>query len=166
MTESTASRVVIAGGGVAALETLLALSDLAHDRVAVTLVAPEERFSYRPMSVAEPFAKGHVRHYELSAIADEFGARLVRDAVAAVDAKAQTVRTRGGDVLPYDHLVLAGRGPGRAGLPARHHLRRGSRRGGVARAPARCRRGLRGSHRVHRARPTEKKADGVRPRAV
>ena len=107
MTESTASRVVIAGGGVAALETLLALSDLAHDRVAVTLVAPEERFSYRPMSVAEPFAKGHVRHYELSAIADEFGARLVRDAVAAVDAKAQTVRTRGGDVLPYDHLVLA-----------------------------------------------------------
>ena len=33
MTETTPSQVVIAGGGVAALETLMALRDLAGDRV-------------------------------------------------------------------------------------------------------------------------------------
>ena len=34
-------RVLIAGGGVAGLELLLALSELAGDRVAVTLLAPK-----------------------------------------------------------------------------------------------------------------------------
>jgi NADH dehydrogenase FAD-containing subunit len=38
------SRVVIAGGGVAGLETLLALRALAGDRVDVTIVAPELKF--------------------------------------------------------------------------------------------------------------------------
>ena len=107
MTETTPSRVVIAGGGVAALETLIALRDLAGDRVDVTLVAPEETFSYRPMSVAEPFAKGRARSYRLSTIAVEFGARLVCDAVAEVDPEDRSVRTRGGGRLPYDHLLLA-----------------------------------------------------------
>ena len=38
MTETTSSHVVIAGGGVAALETLMALRDLAGDRVTITLM--------------------------------------------------------------------------------------------------------------------------------
>src|SRR5215212_4595510 len=59
MTQPTdTSRILIVGGGVAALETLLALRDLAEDRVALTLVAPEAAFTYRPMRVAEPFALG------------------------------------------------------------------------------------------------------------
>ena len=45
MTETTPSHVVIAGGGVAALETLMALRDLAGDRVAITLIAPETTFT-------------------------------------------------------------------------------------------------------------------------
>ena len=45
---STAHRVLIAGGGVAGLEALLALRHLAGDRVALTLLAPERQFTYRP----------------------------------------------------------------------------------------------------------------------
>ena len=37
-------RVVIAGGGVAGLEALLALRDMAGDRVDLTLLAPEAEF--------------------------------------------------------------------------------------------------------------------------
>ena len=37
--------IVIAGGGVAGLEALLALQALAGDRVALTLIAPEPDFS-------------------------------------------------------------------------------------------------------------------------
>jgi len=107
MTESTVSRVVIAGGGVAALETLIALRDLAGDRVAVTLIAPQRDFTYRPMTVAEPFSQGHARHYELSTIARDFGAEIVRDSLAEVDPGARVVRTIGGDELSYDFLVLA-----------------------------------------------------------
>ena len=42
--------VVVAGGGVAALELVLGLNALAGDRVTVTVVAPEADFTYRPPS--------------------------------------------------------------------------------------------------------------------
>jgi len=58
MTGPTTPHVLIVGGGVAALETLIALRDLAGDRVTVTLVAPETNFTYRPMTVAQPFHLG------------------------------------------------------------------------------------------------------------
>jgi sulfide:quinone oxidoreductase len=107
MTQATLPRVVIAGGGVAALETLIALRDLAGDRVDITLVAPEESFTYRPMTVAVPFAAGQANHYALASIAEQFDARLVRDVVAEVRPDEQAVRTRDGERIPYDHLVLA-----------------------------------------------------------
>jgi sulfide:quinone oxidoreductase len=107
MTESTTPLVVIAGGGVAALETLIALRDLAGDRVDITLVAPADAFTYRPMTVAEPFGEGHARRYELAAIAKHFGARLVSDSVVRVDSKARRVGCLSGEKLDYDHLVLA-----------------------------------------------------------
>jgi hypothetical protein len=54
-------RVLIAGGGVAGLETLLALHALAADRVEVTLLAPELKFVNRSMAVAQPFKRQRVR---------------------------------------------------------------------------------------------------------
>ncbi|MEA2133826.1 MAG: sulfide:quinone oxidoreductase [Solirubrobacteraceae bacterium] len=107
MSQATPAHVVIAGGGVAALETLLALRDLARGRVDITLVAPQASFTYRPMTVAEPFAKGHATSYELAGIAKRFGARLVQDTVAEVAPAEQAVRTGEGTVIKYDHLVLA-----------------------------------------------------------
>ena len=44
--------VIIAGGGVAGLEALLALHELAGPRVNVELLAPEHDFVYRPLAVA------------------------------------------------------------------------------------------------------------------
>ena len=72
-----ALRIVIAGGGVAGLEALLALHALAGDRVELTLVAPDPDFAYRPMAVAEPFALGSAQRVPLSTVADETGAELV-----------------------------------------------------------------------------------------
>jgi sulfide:quinone oxidoreductase len=107
MTETTPSHVVIAGGGVAALETLMALRDLAGDRVAITLIAPEANFTYRPMKVAEPFYLGHAREYELADIARDHGARFIHDSVAEVEPEQKVVRCGSGVHVPYDHLVLA-----------------------------------------------------------
>jgi sulfide:quinone oxidoreductase len=107
MTPATPAHVVIAGGGVAALETLIALREHARDRVEITLLAPEASFHYRPMTVAEPFAMGHANHYEMAAIAEHFDARLVQDTLAEVAPEERAVRTGSGKVISYDHLVLA-----------------------------------------------------------
>ncbi len=107
MSQTTLPRVVIAGGGVAALETLIALRDLAGDRVDITLVAPEEAFTYRPMTVAAPFAAGHANRYDIAPIAAQFDARRVQDTVVEVDPREQVVLTAGRERIPYDHLVLA-----------------------------------------------------------
>ena len=45
-------KVLVAGGGVAALETMLALRDLAGERVEIELLSPEAAFRYRPLDVA------------------------------------------------------------------------------------------------------------------
>jgi sulfide:quinone oxidoreductase len=99
--------ILIAGGGVAALEALIALRELAPDRQRVTLLAPEPEFVYRPMSVAEPFCLGHAERHSLASIADDFGATLVRDSLDAVDADARTVTTGSGETIPYDSLLVA-----------------------------------------------------------
>src|SRR5215212_7125758 len=101
MTETTPSHVVIAGGGVAALETLMALRDLAGDRVAITLIAPETTFTYRPMKVVEPFHLGHAREYQLADIARD------HDTVAEVQPDQKVVRCGTGTHVAYDHLVVA-----------------------------------------------------------
>jgi len=109
------AEVLFVGGGVAALETLMALRDLAGDRVRVTLVAAEPDFVYRPMAVAEPFGLGEARRYPLRRVVEDFGAALVQAGVAAVDASARRVVLRSGDTMRYDTLVLA---PGARMLPA------------------------------------------------
>jgi sulfide:quinone oxidoreductase len=101
------TRVLIAGGGVAALEAALALRALAEDRVAVELLAPEPHFWYRPLAVAEPFALGAVRHFELSELAAEAGAMHSLGALVAVDAAGHVALTATGGELTYDALLVA-----------------------------------------------------------
>jgi sulfide:quinone oxidoreductase len=107
MIDKAQTKVVIAGGGVAAIEAMLALRDVAGDRVAVTLVAPQEDFVYRPLSVGEPFALGHALTLPLATVARDVGAELRHDSLAAVHADAHTVRLEGGDTVAYDALVVA-----------------------------------------------------------
>lgn len=99
--------VLIAGGGVAALEAMMALHALAGDRVRVTLLAPERNFHYRPMAVAEPFTIAHARRVDLASIAADFDAQVVPGALAAVEAGERRVVTRGGQRIAYDALVIA-----------------------------------------------------------
>src|SRR5215211_7774354 len=84
-TVGVATRVLIAGGGVAALEAALALRELAEERVSIELLAPEPHFWYRPLAVAEPFGNGNVNRIELSAVADACSARFTLGALASVD---------------------------------------------------------------------------------
>jgi sulfide:quinone oxidoreductase len=112
-------RVVIAGGGVAALECLMALRDLGGpDHLPIQLVAADEAFTYRPLQIAEPFSLGTARRHPLSRVAGDFGADLVIDAVVEVRGERRQAICASGAVLDYDALVLA---PGARREPAYEH---------------------------------------------
>jgi sulfide:quinone oxidoreductase len=106
-TVGVATRVLIAGGGVAALEAALALRALAEDRVSAEMLAPEPHFWYRPLAVAEPFDLGEARQFELTELATAAGATLSLGALASVDAGRRLARTSAGSSVPYDVLLVA-----------------------------------------------------------
>jgi sulfide:quinone oxidoreductase len=104
MTSSSSPlKVLVAGGGVAALEAVLALRSLAGDRVRLELLSPAADFAQRPYSVRAPFGgepapegsfdRTHVTHH--------------RGALAVVDAERRVVVTTDGGTLRYDRLIVA-----------------------------------------------------------
>jgi sulfide:quinone oxidoreductase len=100
-------RVLIAGGGVAALETLLALRELAPERTAMTVLAPNRDFVYRPMTVREPFSYPQAQRYPLAPIVHEAGAELLVEELAWVDPAKRIAHTSSDMEIEYDALVIA-----------------------------------------------------------
>jgi sulfide:quinone oxidoreductase len=100
-------RVLIAGGGVAGLEALLALHDLAGDRVELTLLSPEPDFVFRPSAVGSPFGRGHAERRPLADLAQTAAARVVAGELAEVDDGARCAVTATGERLEYDALLVA-----------------------------------------------------------
>ena len=99
--------VMIAGGGVAALEALMALRELAEERVALELVTPTPEFAYRPLAVAEPFGHGEARRYDVVRIASDHGATVRIAEIKSVNTAARHVVTSDGSELPFDVLLVA-----------------------------------------------------------
>jgi sulfide:quinone oxidoreductase len=101
------TRVLITGGGVAALETMIALRALAEERVETTLLAPDRDFSYRPLAVAEPFGLGEVQRFDLATLAQGCGAEYKLGSLVAVYPDAKHIRTSRNLQYDYDALVIA-----------------------------------------------------------
>src|SRR3954454_4271436 len=98
--------VVVAGGGVAGLEAVMALRDLAGNRVRITLLEPGTNFVYRPLTVGEPFALGAARATSLLQFARDFDCELVQDTVSEVFPDLHTLALQSGDEIHYDKLVV------------------------------------------------------------
>jgi sulfide:quinone oxidoreductase len=99
--------VVVAGGGIGALEALLALQALAGDRLRISLLCPSRHLTYRALSVAEPFGADPARRFEWDEITRDRGVRWIRDSVTGVRAEAREIDTRDGPPVSYDALLLA-----------------------------------------------------------
>jgi sulfide:quinone oxidoreductase len=99
--------VVIAGGGVAGLEALLALRALAGHLVAVTVVAPTAEFVYRPVTVAEAFDRAQARVYDLAQLVADQDGEFVQDELVRIDPKQRVAISRGGRQFLFDALVIA-----------------------------------------------------------
>jgi len=114
------SRVVVAGGGIAAVEALLALRALAGTTLDLTLLAPSDTLHYRPLVVNEPFSGPPARRYPLEAICRDLDATLLLDALVAVEPDLHTLLTRSGEHVPYDALVIAVGARASEALPHAH----------------------------------------------
>ncbi len=101
------NRVLVAGGGVAALEAALALDHLAGDLVDVTISSPRRDFVYRPYAVGVPFGASRVVTYDLARLAAAAGAHHLDHSIASVDTRSQLAVTHDGESIPYDDLIVA-----------------------------------------------------------
>jgi sulfide:quinone oxidoreductase len=99
--------IVIAGGGIAGLEALIALHGHLRSSARIELLEANTDLVERQRAVSEPFGGGPVRRFDLVRIAADHGAHLRPDRLAAVDAQARRVRTVRGDTLDYDALLVA-----------------------------------------------------------
>ena len=125
--------MLIAGGGFAAVETMLALRALAPEHVRVTLVSASPSLAYKPAATGESFDEAPPLAYDLRAIAADLGAAFRVDRVEAVASAVHRVRFASFTHLDYDALVLAVGARATVGIPGAltfrdqqqvHHIRR------------------------------------------
>jgi sulfide:quinone oxidoreductase len=113
-------RTLILGGGIAGLEALLAIRDLAGERTELTLIAAEPEFTYKPLIVEEPFTYQPAERHELEPAIRELGGRFVPGAARAVHPDRHAVVLHEGyegryvRELSYDLLVVCVGGRSRA----------------------------------------------------
>jgi sulfide:quinone oxidoreductase len=111
------ARLVIVGGGVAALEAMLALRAIAGERVEAELHAPEREFAYRPPLVGKPFGAGGAVELDLDGLARRAGAAFYRDKVVAVEPDRRQVVVHDGERVSYDYLLLCPGAEPRSAVP-------------------------------------------------
>jgi sulfide:quinone oxidoreductase len=99
--------VLVVGGGVAGLEAVLALRELAGELVDVELVAPEYQFFYRPLAVLEPFGRRPRDSWELADLTRAAGARFTPGELRALNVEGHVAELTSGQRIPYSAVVLA-----------------------------------------------------------
>ena len=114
-TSSGRPQIVIVGGGIAALEAVLALDEIARSQVDVTLLSAEPRFHYMPLAVAEAFNGGRAYRLELEGLLADRDVDVVLGRMKAVDPERGRLITSEGFELEYDALLIA-IGAGRRGV--------------------------------------------------
>jgi sulfide:quinone oxidoreductase len=101
------THILIAGGGVAAVEAVAALRALSGPDPRITLLAPQPRFAQRPASVATPFGFGAPPQLPLDVLASHAPFDLRIGKLVDVEHGDRTAITDWGEAIPYDFLLVA-----------------------------------------------------------
>src|SRR4051812_21266820 len=107
MSAKPSPHILIAGGGVAAVEAVAALRTLAGPLPRITVIAPDDELVPRASSVASPFGLGAPNPLSFAAIQRHAGFELTRGRLAAVRAGEHVAELDGGEMIGYDKLLVA-----------------------------------------------------------
>lgn len=100
-------KIIIAGGGIAGLEALIALREHLDRSVEIDVLEGNTELIERQRSVTEPFQGAPPRRFDLTRIVADHHGRLRPDQLASVDPEHCLARTVRGDILDYDALLVA-----------------------------------------------------------
>ena len=115
-------QVVIAGGGVAALEAVLAIRALETEPTSIELLSPSRDFRLQALSVAEPFG-GDAQTLDLEQFCAVHDVGYRSEGVAEIWGGPQRILTDRGDELFYDALLMATGARRTSALPGSHPFR-------------------------------------------
>lgn len=101
----------------AGLETALALREFAGERAAVTMVAPAGRFAIPASAPGRAFGITPSVDLPLKRVVAKAGASLRATHLVGVDARRRLAMLAGGELLGFDHLVVAVGARLSAGIP-------------------------------------------------
>jgi sulfide:quinone oxidoreductase len=109
---SEPSKVAIIGGGVAALEAMIALDAMSYAGVDVHLFSPQPRFVLKPLAVSSGFGRGELLSFDLDKLAATARATFHNAAVEEVDPGERVLRIaedgpEGESQFAYDFLIAA-----------------------------------------------------------
>jgi sulfide:quinone oxidoreductase len=104
---SQPARVAIIGGGVAALEAMLALDALSYNEADVHLFSPEPGFMLKSLAVSTGFGRSEPTTYDLSSLAATAGASFHQLSVSEVDTKNRLLRLSDDAEFGYDYLIAS-----------------------------------------------------------
>ncbi|MFZ2051143.1 MAG: FAD-dependent oxidoreductase [Solirubrobacteraceae bacterium] len=112
-------KVLVAGGGFAAVEALLALRALLGERVELTLISSGERLAFRPAATYEAFDSNGdpPNSCSLREITADAQARFHHGRLESVSPAVHAVRLASGASLRYDSLILALGARARVAIP-------------------------------------------------
>ena len=99
--------ILIAGGGVAAVEAAAALRALAGSGPRITMLAPHGELATRASSVAAPFGLGAASALPFDVIRRHVSFDLREGRLAAVDVDAHVAIDAAGERIGYDYLLVA-----------------------------------------------------------
>ncbi len=100
-------RIVIVGGGIAALESVLALRSLVGDTADITVIAPNAVLEYQPYSVLLPFGSTIKHQVNLQDVFDETRVAHIKAGINCIKPIENVAVTDSGEVVPYEFLILA-----------------------------------------------------------
>ncbi len=101
------TRIVIAGAGIAGIEAALALRAFADDRAVVTVIDPGRRFAIPATATGSAFGIAPTIDVPLSRVVERTGAALRSSRVVAVDVGRRLAMLAGGELLGFEHLIVA-----------------------------------------------------------
>lgn len=100
-------KILIVGGGVAALEACLALRWDRSCDAEVTLLTASRNFTFRALSVLEPFGLSAAPQFAIAEVISDCVSEIVYDELSSIDVDAREATTASGSKLKFDVAIVA-----------------------------------------------------------